>query len=100
MKKFLIGLFCAIAFTSCVDSAVSNGREIYQMYYKKFLKDPNSFVVYSEKYQKDGEFAINWTIDYGAKNGYGAMTRKTENFKTIGKTIFIDGTHYTMSDLQ
>lgn len=100
MKKILIGLICAFAMMACEDSAISSGREIYQMYFKKYLKDPSSFVVYSEKYQKESNHTVKWTIDYGAKNGFGAMTREEVSFTTTSNLIDINGNIYKKSELK
>ena len=71
------------------------------MYYYWILKDPDSFKVYSEKYKLVGDNDVEWTLDWGAKNGYGAMTRKIETFKTTKDWwIIIDGEMYLKKDLK
>ena len=70
MKKILftiIGLSALFCMSSC-DEAVYKGRKVYKAYFDYTLKDPESFKVYSEKYTKDGDFTVNWELDYGAKN--------------------------------
>lgn len=99
MKKiFLLLIICIL--TSCGNDSVSNGRELYKRYFNKVLKDPSSLVIYDEKYHDDGTGNVTWTIDYGAKNSFGAMDRKTIELYT--STYFIetkDGTRYNESDL-
>lgn len=87
MKKLLfISLAVLMAvLTACESRSVSNGRIAYENYFKQHLKDPASFTVYSETYQEDGKFEVNWTLDYGAKNSFGGMVRKTVKFKTLDR---------------
>ena len=101
MKKILL-LMTAIlllSLSSCDESA-SNGRRIYKAYFKHILKDPGSFTVYDEKYTKDGEYTVNWKLDYGAKNSYDSMVREQVSFTTIGNSIFIDGASYDVKDFK
>ena len=68
MKKLLLLLFFTISITSCDPSPVDVGREAYEAYFKSTLKDPESFKVYSEKYEVESNgMTVHWTIDYGAK---------------------------------
>lgn len=93
MKKISILLVSlVILLCSCESSAVSRGRRTYEKYFHKVLKDPESFKVYSEKYVEapDG-YEVTWTLDYGAKNSYGAMVRKEVTFTTTVGLIKIDG---------
>lgn len=96
MKKVLLLLLATAFLAACNNEpkAVSEGRELYQLYFKKILRDPKSLKIYNEKYEvhNDG-IKVRWTIDYGAKNGYGAMDRATEEFTTIGDMLFV-GEHY------
>lgn len=96
MKKILY-IFIALILVACnaEPTHVKNGRKIYEAYFQKYLKDPSSFKVYDEKYTADGA-RVNWTLDYGAKNGWGAMDRETVTFETIGSMIFINGHAYNM----
>ena len=78
MKKILftiIGLSALFCMSSC-DEAVYKGRKVYKAYFDYTLKDPESFKVYSEKYTKDGDFTVNWELDYGAKKGYSVNVSK------------------------
>ena len=82
MKKILftiIGLSALFCMSSC-DEAVYKGRKVYKAYFDYTLKDPESFKVYSEKYTKDGDFTVNWELDYGAKNSLGGMVREKATF--------------------
>ena len=92
MKKLLLSLLAimSLALTSCEDSAVANGRKLYQKHFKEVLKDPESFTVYSEQFTKVDEYTVSWTLDYGAKNSFGGMVRETAKFRTCGGSIFFD----------
>jgi hypothetical protein len=90
MRKLLFIILAALALTSCEDSAVANGRKLYEKHYREVLKDPESFKVYSEQYTKIDEYTVSWTLDYGAKNSFGGMVRETAKFKTCGSSIFFD----------
>ena len=92
MKKALLLLFATVVMSACNNEpkAVSEGRELYRLYFQKTLLDPESLKIYSEKYDVDGDgIKVSWTIDYGAKNGYGAMDRETKEFTTIGDVLFV-----------
>ncbi|MEL5895873.1 hypothetical protein AAE250_20550 [Bacteroides sp. GD17] len=102
MKKFLfilVAILPIMLFTAC-DKAVSEGRTTYKAYFNHILKDPDSFKIYSEKYTKDGEYTVNWELDYGAKNSLGGMVREQISFETVGTTIHIDGNFYELKDLR
>lgn len=101
MKKYsiLIILLAMAIFTSC-DEAVYKGRKTYKAYFNHILKDPGSFKVYKEEYTKDGDFTINWELDYGAKNSMGGMVRENVSFTTVGTSIFINGNHYKIEELK
>lgn len=93
MKKIVLIMMMFVMcffFVSCEDEAVSHGRELYQEHFKEVLKDPASFVVYSESYTKIDKFTVQWTLDYGAKNSFGGMVRETVKFKTCGSSIFFE----------
>lgn len=49
---------------SC-DDPITRGRQMYKSYFKKTLKDPDSFKVYSEKYIDDKEGTVNgnWIME-------------------------------------
>ena len=100
MKNILLMLAMAfpMMFVSCCDKAVSQGRETYKEYFKSILKDPDSFKVYKESYTKDGEYTVNWVLDYGAKNSFGAMVRETVTFETVGTSMFINGSYFKLEE--
>ena len=96
MKKFLVFVIIILALASCEDSEVAKGRRIYKKYFKEVLKDPSSFVVYKEDFKKDGSSIVEWTIEYGAKNSFGGMVRKTVEFKTVNNAIYVEGSCYRL----
>ena len=89
----------AIALCSCENRYVSDGRDLYELYFNKVLKDPSSFKVYDEEYTIDGA-SVNWKLDYGAKNGFGAMDREQVEFTTSPNYISINGEMYNKEDLR
>jgi len=103
MRKALLILFATVAMAACNNEpkAVSDGRELYKLYFQKTLRDPESLKIYNEKYEVDGKgIEVSWTIDYGAKNGYGAMDRATKEFTTIGDMLFVDNHYISKESLQ
>lgn len=103
MKKVLlliiVATFQIVAFSSC-DESVYKGRKVYKAYFDYTLKDPESFKVYNEKHTKDGDFTVNWELDYGAKNSMGGMVRENVSFTTVGTSIFINGDYYKIEELK
>lgn len=103
MRKSLFILLATMLLTACNSEpkCVSEGRELYQLYFQKTLRDPESLKIHSEKYEVDGDgIKVSWTIDYGAKNGYGAMDRATKKFMTIGDMLFVDNHYISKERLQ
>ena len=98
-NKMLIMLAAAFLLCACEPQAVRNGRKLYKKYYQSTLEDPSSFKVYKETYTVDGKYKVNWTIDYGAKNSFGGMVRKTDNIITVGNSIFVNGEGKTEEEL-
>lgn len=98
-NRILLALMAAFLLCSCDSSEIRQGRKAYQAYFKKYLKDPESFKVYKEEY-KETDKGIEWTLDYGAKNSYGAMNRETVHFSTIGNSVITDDGIYDKSDLE
>lgn len=84
--------------TSCENGEVSKGRRLYEMYFEKVLKDPQSFVVYKEKFEIEDEVKVNWEIEYGARNGFGGMVREVVKFSTIDKVFLINGSWYELKE--
>lgn len=97
-------LFVVSILSSCEQTSVKQGRDLYKAYFHKMLKDPNSFVVYDEKYEvsPDSKYKVEWTLDYGAKNGWGAMDREVVEFTTVGDNLisFKHGRIYDKEDLE
>lgn len=91
MKRLLLILLAPLILASCQPRSVTDGKRAWTRYFKKVLKDPESFKVYDEQYQELDEHTVQWTLDYGAKNSYGAMERRTVKFKTTHGLIEIDG---------
>ncbi len=82
MKKILSVLFLALFICSCEPSSVRGGRELYMLYFEKTFKDPSSIKIYSEKYTEKDKSEVEWVLDVGGKNSYGAMVRKTYRITT------------------
>lgn len=71
-----VAVFIGALFYAFRDTTVSDGRELYKAYLRKYMKDPTSLVIYNEVYERNG-YEIKWTIDYGGRNGFGGMSRET-----------------------
>lgn len=104
MKKvsfYLVGLVIAISAISCRFEAksVTEGRELYKLYFRKTLKDPESLKIYKEEYVNFG-ISILWTIDYGARNSLGGMIRETVKIETYTDKVVVDGYEYLVKDLK
>lgn len=66
-------------------------KDAVKTYLKKTLRDPESLKIYSiETQKKDNDVTYIVTVDYGAKNGFGGMERKTDQFTVIGDEVMID----------
>lgn len=99
MRKIAFLLIAALTLCACQPKAVTDGKRTWTKYFKKVLKDPESFKVYDESYQQLNDHTVQWTLDYGAKNSYGAMERRTVTFKTTVNLIEIDGSLIDTTDL-
>lgn len=99
MKKLLLSLLVALTFCACEPQSVTDGRNVWKKYFHKVLTDPESLKIYEEKYVEIDDHTVQWTLDYGAKNGFGAMVRKTVTFKTTHHIIDIDGQLIDSRDL-
>lgn len=107
MKKILLTLIgvAIILCTSSCDDPVTRGRQMYKSYFKKTLKDPESFKVYDEKYTEQDKYTVKWKLDYGAKNSLGGMVRKSIEFETfygsqgLGR-LFINGESFSYQELK
>lgn len=95
MKKvILLFVIFSIGFSlmSCEPENVTKGRKVYMEYFNSTLRDPESLKIYSEKVKKIDDYQYIFIVDYGAKNGYGAMNRKTITFETLGNHLTsVDG---------
>ena len=98
MRK-LAFLFIAVLLFACQPTAVTKGKRTWTKYFNKVLKDPSSFKVYDEHSEVIDDHTVRWTLDYGAKNSYGAMERRTVTFKTTVDLIEIDGKLIDTNDL-
>lgn len=98
MKRLLLLFAMILTFSSCENRYVSDGRSMYEAYFDKVLKDPSSLKIYNESYTVDG-VSVKWTIDYGAKNSFGAMDRQTIEFKTNPSMLEVNGELYTREEL-
>lgn len=98
---YLAGLVIMMSAISCSFEAksVTEGRELYELYFKKTLKDPESLKIYEEKYVNLGYY-VEWTIDYGAKNSLGGMVRETIKIETYTEKVVVDGYEYLVKDLK
>lgn len=103
MKKIvicLVSFIILLSITSCEASYVTESRELYELYFKKTLKDPESFKLYDEKYINLGN-CVEWTLDYGARNSLGGMIRETIKIRTYKTKIQVDGyKEYSIDELK
>lgn len=58
-------------------------------YLKKNLKNPESLVIHDEKVTVPEKLNMVFTVDYGAENGFGGMSRTTSVFETIPGTKYL-----------
>ncbi len=98
MKNILLLFTLAFIFCSCENRYVSDGRNMYEAYFDKVLKDPSSLKIYNEAYTVDG-VSVKWVIDYGAKNSFGAMDRQTIEIETNPSMLEVNGNLYTREEL-
>lgn len=98
MRKLLFVLISAFVLVACENGEISKGRKLYEMYFEKNLKDPQSFVVYEEKSEIEDNVKVNWELEYGARNGFGGMVRERVKFTTIDNVLIIDKHWYTLKD--
>jgi hypothetical protein len=79
MKKHVVFalLLPFLLMAACEPSRIKESRKMYREYIKSTLKDPNSLVFYEEKLIKEHKSSgeIEFRVDYGARNSYGAMAR-------------------------
>lgn len=99
MKKVVLLLLAALTLCACQPRSVTEGKRAWTKYLKKVLKDPESLKIYSEEYEELNDHTVRWTIDYGAKNSYGGMDRKTIVVETTYATLKINGNLIDTDDL-
>lgn len=99
MKRIIFSLLAALLLCACQPQSVTDGRNVWKKYFHKVLTDPESMKIYEEKYVEIDDHTVQWTLDYGARNGFGAMVRKTVTFKTTHHIIDIDGQLIDVRDL-
>ena len=87
--KFLLFTICTmVAFSSCEDKRVSQGREAYMRFYKNYLPNPNSLKVQKETYTIGKKNEVNWILDIRTNNIYGEATNVQDSFITTGDRVF------------
>lgn len=85
MKKLLLILALMMLAVSCK----TNDEKQIDEYFKNNLKDPSSFVIHKlERYNTGNENDKFYKLDYGAKNGFGAMDRETVVIEFTGDHIY------------
>ncbi|MDQ6477843.1 hypothetical protein [Dyadobacter sp. LHD-138] len=89
MKKLLLPFALLVLLSACENNDISTGRKIYEKYLQKTLKDPESLVIHEEKVELLKSPEVKFTVDYGAKNGFGAMNRSTMVFETHGSFDYL-----------
>lgn len=102
MKRIILILITTLSFIGCKfeKQYVKESREMWNAYFQITLKDPSSLTIYKEEYKDISHGVVEWTIDYGAKNSFGGMNRKTIEFKTLNDILFVgDYGTYKKSDL-
>lgn len=83
MKNQLLGLlFVCFSLISC-----DKNMSAVEKYLKDTLKDPESLVIYSESSVFENAGVALLKVDYGAKNSFGGMVRKTYYFKIIDGVV-------------
>lgn len=90
MKKLLPLLFLSAILCCCEQSAVRDGRKLYMLYFEKTFKAPESIKIYEEEYTVKDNGYVDWVLDVGGKNSYGAMVRKTFKVSTFKDAIIKD----------
>ncbi|GHT63124.1 hypothetical protein FACS189451_09240 [Bacteroidia bacterium] len=101
MKKILSVLLLVVMLCACDSSPIRDGRALYKEYLNKVYKDPSSIVIHSEKYVLGEGNRVDWTLDVGGKNSFGAMSRSTHEIKTFGRNIIeAESRMYSRDDLK
>lgn len=89
MRKIVLFLLLGIL---CIGCGKSIEEKAIDKYYQDVLIDPKSFEIHSLKLKKEEDYLKVYELDYGAKNGFGAMSRETSIIEIIGdKVVSVDG---------
>ena len=113
MKKYvpaLLLIFCVTLLIGCQNrekERVEEGRKMYRAFFKKQLRNPNSFVVYNEEYkyeEKDYTYTVYWKLDVGMDDidGFNHRVKGECETSLFGLKINLAGKthHVTYSELQ
>lgn len=88
VKLLLFTLCTIVAFSSCENKRVSQGREAYMRFYKNYLPNPNSLKVKHETYTIGKMKEVKWILDIQTDNIYGEPTDVQDSFITTGNRVF------------
>lgn len=77
MKKILLLVVLSICICGCEPSSIHHGRKAYKKYFDQTLKDPESFILYSEQAEEWGPHKAKFVLDYGANNSFGGKIRNS-----------------------
>lgn len=89
IKHILFLVMTALMFTSCESKQVKAGREAYMRYYNRFVMNKKSIKIVDEKYDKNKEKLIAWTVVMECQNAYGETVRDTNTFITKNKRVIV-----------
>ncbi len=88
LNSILLILLSVVTLTGCESSTESKGRKLYKEYMFKTLKNPSSFTVLEEIYEKDdSDYRVAWYLDYTATNSYGGVLRERTYLITTNNTL-------------
>lgn len=89
IKYILFFIAAALFFSSCESKQVRAGREAYMRYYKRFVMNKKSINIIDEKYEKNKEKLVVWTVVMECLNAYGETVRDTNSFITKNKRVIV-----------
>lgn len=89
IKYILFMMMTAMMFTSCESKQVKAGREAYMRYYNRFVMNKKSISIVDEKYEKNNEKLVVWTVVMECKNAFGEAVRDTNTFITKNKRVIV-----------
>lgn len=88
--KYILFLICSLViFSSCESKQVKAGREAYMRYYNRFVMNKKTIKIIDEKYEKNKEKLIAWTVVMECQNAYGETVRDTNTFITKNKRVIV-----------